>query len=402
MKRRGQLNWRARRRGSFAPERSPFLPRGARSAALIAIAVIALEGAPRLVWAQDATWLSSPPNQDFNDAANWGPPPALFLAPPAGIAFFGELDQTIPLIEADTPLNQIRFTSSATSEYTIGVGFVGPATLTLNGPGVTNLSPVVQGIEVGSGGTLIFNNGSTAGDNNNTHYTNLAGAIVFNDSTAGTADFQNESSGTITFSNSHAGSGEIDNNEGTVNFQNGSSADSIKIFSGVTGPSAVIFSGGSTAGSAEIESLSGSSMVFNDATTAGSATITSSGLIEFHDSSTAGNATITTTAPSGLTNFHDTSNAGTATLNVGGEGVMIFFDHSSADAASIHVDGTSSVNFHDETTAGTAKITAGLAGSNAGNDPIGFTGGFVFFRGNSTAAGAGSQLIGLRTSNLTI
>src|ERR1700733_8444782 len=231
MKPRGQVNRQAQRWAPLASERSHLLSRGAKSAALIAIAVIALEGAPKLVWAQDATWLSSPPNQDFNDAANWGAPPASFVAPPTGLAFFGESDQTIPLIEADTPLNQIQFASSATSEYTIGVGFVGPATLTLNGPGVTNLSPVVQGIEVGSGGSLIFNNGSTAGDNNNTHYTNLGGAIVFNDSTAGTADFQNLSSGTITFNHSHAGTGEIDNDAGTLTFQNGSSADSAKIFS---------------------------------------------------------------------------------------------------------------------------------------------------------------------------
>ena len=59
---------------------------------------------------------------------------------------------------------------------------------------------------------------------------------------------------------------------------------------------------------------------------------------------------------------------------------MNFFDQSSADAASIHVDGTSSVNFHDGSTAGTAKIIAGDMGST--DD---FTGGFIFFEGNSTA-----------------
>ena len=177
-------------------------------------------------------------------------------------------------------------------------------------------------------------------------------------------------------------------------FQNGSNADGVKIFNGVVTDGVVesagnvIFSGGSTAGSAEIEILSGSSTVFNDTTTAGNATITSSGLIDFHDGSSAGSATITTTTPFGVTNFHDTSNAGTATFAVGGEGVMNFFNQSSAQAASIQVDGTSSVNFNDRSTAGTAKITAGLAGSNAGNDPIGFTGGFVFFRGTSTAADA--------------
>ena len=82
----------------------------------------------------------------------------------------------------------------------------------------------------------------------------------------------------------------------------------------------------------------------------------------------------------GITNFHEMSDAGTATFTLVGESLMNFFDQSSADAASIHVDDTGSVNFHDGTTAGTAKIIAGDKGST--DD---FTGGFIFFEGNSTA-----------------
>ena len=321
------------------------------------------------VWAQDATWLSSPPTGDFNDPVNWGPPPTSFVAPPTGTAFFGETSQTIPLIEADTVLNQIEFTGSA-PRYTIGIGFVGAHILTLNGLGVTNSSGILQGVEVGHSGTLTFNGGATAG--NNMEYVNLGGAIVFNNSGAGSADFQNEDSltttGTITFNNSHAGTGEIDNDAGTLTFQNGSSADSVKIFSGATGSSAVIFSGDSTAGGAEIEIV----------TFAGAPAGTRTGTLDFHDASTAGNATIRTDF--GITNFHDTSTAGNAAFTIVDESIMNFFDHSSADAASIHVDGLGSVNFQDESKAGTATITAGDAGST--DD---FTGGFIFFRGNSTA-----------------
>ena len=341
-----------------------LLPRRAQYAALVAIAVIALDGVLRPVRAQDATW--SPPSavdENFNDPGNWGPPPPGAAGVPTGTAFFGPSLQDFPLIEADTALNQIEFTSSAPSSYTIGVGFVGAATLTLNGSGVTNLSSNAQGIELGSSGTLIFNGGSTAGDN--TRYTNLGGVIVFNSSSAGSADFQNEDGGTIAFNNSHAGSGEIDNNAGTVMFENGGSADSVKLFSGATGPSAVVFSGDSTAGSAEIEILSGG------------APVPELGL-DFHDSSTAGNATITTNFA--VTNFHDTSTAGTAAFTLVGESDMNFFDHSTAGAASIHVDGTGAVNFQDFSNAGTAKMIAGDMGST--DD---FTGGFIFFRGNSTA-----------------
>src|ERR1700733_9527931 len=108
------------------------------------------------------------------------------------------------------------------------------------------------------------------------------------------------------------------------------------------------------------------------------APIPSNGTISFHDSSTAGNATINTTTPSGITSFHNMSNAGTATFTLVGESLMHFFDQSSADAASIHVDDTGSVNFHDGTTAGTAKIIAGDKGST--DD---FTGGVIFFRGKN-------------------
>ena len=70
-----------------------------------------------------------------------------------------EIAPRAPLIEANTALNRIPVPGSA-PEYTIGVGFVGVTTLTLNGLGVTNLSSNAQGIELGSSGTLIFSGGA--------------------------------------------------------------------------------------------------------------------------------------------------------------------------------------------------------------------------------------------------
>ena len=261
--------------------------------------------------AGDATWLLSPPNEDFNDPVNWGPPPTGAVGVPTGTASLGASSQTTPLIEANTTLNQIEFTSSTPESYTIGVGFVGPATLTLNGPGVTNSSIPAQGIELGSSGRLIFNSGATAGDN--THYTNLGGEIVFNNSIAGSAAFQNEDLGTITFNNGHAGSGEIDNNAGTVTFENGSNADSVKIFSGALGPGEVIFTGASNAGTAEIQILSNNSLDFNDSSTAGSANISNDFSLDFNNNSNAGGATITNNT-GGTMDFNDSSTAGSATI----------------------------------------------------------------------------------------
>jgi hypothetical protein len=283
----------------------------------------------------------APPTESFNDPANWTPtpPPPGW---PTGTASFGASSQLAPLIEADTSLNEIEFTDSA-PEYTIGVGFVGTHSLTLNGLGVVNSSPV-QGIEVGSSGTLIFNSG-TAGIN--THYTNLGGAIVFNDSTAGSADFQNENSstttGTITFNNSHAGTGEFDNDGGTLTFENGSHADSVKIFS--TGM--VNFTGGSNADTAVIDATELSDVIFRDTSTAGASQITAgepesvdpgfhAGFIKFFDQSTAGNANITALSGSNI-EFHDSSTGGNAILISGNGGDILFNDNSTAGNATITV-----------------------------------------------------------------
>jgi autotransporter-associated beta strand protein len=314
--------------------------------------------APLPAHAQDATWLEPPetPTNDFNLSTNWTPAVVPGSVTSTGTAFFGESNQTSPLIEAATTLGQIEFTNSATENYTIGVGFVGTTSLVLNGPGVTNSSGITQGFVIGTNGTLVFIGGATAGTN--TEYLN-EGAIDFFSSTAGSASFQNENNGTMLFNNSHAGSGEIDNNAGMVTFENGSNADTVKIFSGATSPSIVTFSN-STAGSAEILNLAGSSIFFTGNSSGGQATITTFGTIEFFNTSTAAQATIT--------NHGDS---------------VEFFNTSTAGAASILVDGIGNVTFHQGSTAGTSTMTAGVKGST--DD---FTGGFIRFFDNSKAGTA--------------
>jgi outer membrane autotransporter protein len=279
-------------------------PRGAGRAALIAISVIALDGARRPTWAQDATWLASPADENFNNPANWGPPPSGAVGPPTNTAFFSvPSSQMSPLVAAgDTSLNQIEFTSSATG-YTMGVGFLGVATLTLNGDGVINSSPNRQGMVIGSDGTLIFNSG-TAGAN--TLYTNLGGSIVFNNnSSGGEANFSNQNSGTITFNNSHAGAGEIDNLAGTVTFRNGSSADSALIVIGVTSPPSVgsVIFNDSNAGSASILIEPGSTLSFEGTSSGGQAAITNNdGLVDI-SALTNGGTTAGSIAGSGTFNL---------------------------------------------------------------------------------------------------
>jgi outer membrane autotransporter protein len=195
--------------------------------------------------------------------------------------------------------------------------------------------------------------------------------------------------GFATFNNtSTAGQATIEvRDDAAINFLNSSTADHATIT--VDNNGFLGLQDQSNGAQATVINNAGGEVQLSGQSTAGGATITSIGLIDFHDQSSGGTATITTTAPSGVTNFFDTSKAGTASFTVGGESVMNFFDQSSADAASIHVDGTSSVNFNSGSTAGTAKIIAGDIGST--DD---FTGGFIFFEGNSTGDHATITAVG--------
>src|SRR5260221_9393036 len=59
-----------------------------------------------------------------------------------------------------------------------------------------------------------------------------------------------------------------------------------------------------------------------------------------------------------------------------------------ANAPTIDVNETAGFAFVGMSSAGFATINSGIAGQNSITDPDGFTGGFVFFRGSSTAANA--------------
>jgi autotransporter-associated beta strand repeat len=90
------------------------------------------------------------------------------------------------------------------------------------------------------------------------------------------------------------------------------------------------FSNSSTAGSASILNLGGTS--FFNTSTAGSANIFTLGVVSFLDSSTAGSANIFTDEI-GLTFFGNTSTAGNAT--VGGDGFLVFDESSQGGTARV-------------------------------------------------------------------
>jgi fibronectin-binding autotransporter adhesin len=219
--------------------------------------------------AQIAFWSFNPvAGDDFNNRDNWFPPRV-----PTDIAIFGLTlpNGRSPLILANTTLSQILFTGSG---YSIGV--IGPNSLELTGGGFLNLSSNNQVVVVTSGGTLTFAGGSTAG-NDTIGYSNRNGAIIFNNSSAGSANFENESGGIITFINGHAGNAIISNNFGaaTINFQGASTADNATISNfTVAGGGSIVFTGSSSAGNATITNFSANdSITFTGFSNAGSATI---------------------------------------------------------------------------------------------------------------------------------
>ena len=354
-----------------------------RIAARIAGPLVILCALPGFASAQDATWSATPSSPDFNTATNWTP-----ATVPTGTATFDSSTQKDITFSAPATVETLQFNAPG---YVFEVPYPLSSPLTITGSGVAGNAPTFNV----PGGFIFFMNGSTAGPAIfTTPFINdgeVSRVEFHNTSTAGQANITNGTpssptnfvQGYVSFlDQSKAGTATITNWWGSyTEFYNSSSADHATII-GQDGAH-ILFNDSSTAGNATITLMpqpSAGELSFFVTATAGNAIITNSGPVNFHQESTAGSATITTTTPSGVTNFHDTSNAGTATFTVTGEGVMNFFDQSSAGAASIHVDGTSSVNFNAGSTAGTAKIIAGDMGST--DD---FTGGFIFFEGNSTA-----------------
>ncbi len=113
--------------------------------------------------AGSATWKQSPTSSDWNTASNWTP--ATVPNGPSDIATFGTSSITAITISADVELKQIVFSPGA-SAYTIAPAIAG-SSLTLDAPGITNNSGIVQHFGGDAKFTDIFvflQNGGTAGN----------------------------------------------------------------------------------------------------------------------------------------------------------------------------------------------------------------------------------------------
>ena len=391
--------------------------------------------------ATDGTWEFAPADSSWNNGANWSSSPAV----PDGIARFETSNQTSITFSSNASIQRIDFALGSGSTYSFAL----PATtLRVGGAGNfqgVNIDAQSSGpiFTVSGDGFLIFRGSATASDTFSIGSTTKTGTVILNlnsgstrfaeFSTAGYAFIRNDNGGTTGFlDHSNAGSAQILNlsNSGTGFFNNSSAGSAIiaNLNGGVTS-----FGGGNigevtTAGAAQIFNGNGT-LNFNERSSAGGATIRndSGGITNFFKDSDASIATITninggTTnffdqskaqgVPSagvfatifnfagGQTSFNGDSSAGIALIINGGQvltgGTLNFRNTSNAFGAAIVNTNGGQTNFNDSSQAGSATITNNSGGttnffdnSTAGSATITtFCGGQLTFQNPASAGSA--------------
>src|SRR6266700_3235641 len=327
---------------------------------------------PAGAYAISAQWDLDPISGDWNMAANWTP-----IGVPNGptdTATFALSHTTNVSISANTEVNAITFTPTATNPYSVTAS-----------PGLTLIiSGAVSGNALFQGGFTAFSDSSTAG---NGIFTNNGGTggvggqtLFFDTSTGGNGIFINNAgtpngAGGYTefFNSSSAGNGTFTNNggqgfSGFTRFSDTSSAGN-GTFTNTAGTISNLINGGRTS--------------FTDNATAANGTFTNKGgtvsgagygSTGFGDSSTADSATFINNAGTvsgahgGVTIFGQTATAANGTFTNNGATV--------SGAAGGHTE------FYYSSTAGHGSLT------NNGGTVSGAVGGSTIFNGSSTAASA--------------
>jgi autotransporter-associated beta strand protein len=351
-----------------------------RQVLAILLAGVCLGAVAVAAHATDATWSAAPPNNNWNDGANWTSIPPHTV--PDGTASFGESTQKSIVFSSNfTSIGSMNFSATAplyTFAIAGGQGFVVVGTGTVDsqgaGGGIANNSSFAPTFLVTGALTGIsFNNFATASNANftissgaNLQFFNNAGAAasITNTSFGSTSFFNNSSSSSpILPGQAVFGSVIVNDSGGTTSFFAQSNAFGTVITNNLNGSTK--FFDSSTAFNATITNNTNGVTIFgnslgNDAASAGQATIlnNSGGRTDFNASSIADHATITTIS-GGLTNFNDMSTADHATITNDG-GQTIFGPNSKAGSAQItNQNGGQTIFFG---TAASATITNTSAG----------------------------------------
>ncbi len=310
--------------------------------------------------AQDATWLATPVNGDYNNGANWSTGTV-----PTGMATFGSSSVTTFELTAPGLTTSVggwtfnagapnyTFFNLATSQH---ITFTG-AGIVINGGSVL--------LETSNGGGIEFQNGSSAGS---ASILGVGSTVSFGDtSTAADATIVNQNSFLGFSGNASAGNASIfDTDRAILQFSGNSTAANATIT--ITGPtfvagtSSVNFTDTSTAGSSIITGDSKSAINFTGNATAGNSTITNNNVLTFVDNSSGGMSTITNNAQ---LIFNDTSDAGSGAIVNNNR--ITFNDQSSAGGSHISNNGiigfTGNSNGSNATITNSANAVVDLSGS---------------------------------------
>jgi autotransporter-associated beta strand protein len=327
--------------------------------ALVTVAALLPEAAR----AQNATWLFSPTDGNFDNSVNWTP-----ATVPTGTATFGTSITTGLSFSTNTTIGGWTFNAGA-SDYT----FTNVQTLGFIGAGI------------------VINGGSATITNNN-------GLSFHNASSAGSAAIT--SSGLLDFfDSSTAGSAAITNNGGALmRFFNASTAGSANI----TNNGEIDFSGTTSAVSATITTNSGGVTALANSASGGTARfiLNGTGLLDISPLSSGG-----TTA--GSIEGNGNLLLGAKNLTVGGNNLSTTFSGAIQDGgvgggtgASLTKTGTGTLTLAGANTyTGGTTITAGTLAISADNN-LGAASGSLTFNGGTLRFGASFDLANTRAITL--
>jgi autotransporter-associated beta strand protein len=216
--------------------------------------------------ATDATWLANPPDNDWQNGANWSGG-----ATPDGTATFGTSTRTALINFSD--IGTMTFNAGAPAyRFSVAANTVA----VLSGAGVVNNSSFRPNFDVGTDAFFNFLGGANAGN-----------AII------------NGSSGSL------------------VEFDNSSSAANSTIQNSTT----VLFENSSTAGNALI--TNNGEVTFDSSSTAGNATISNNGLVDFFSNASGGQARFIIGAGNSI-DISSLSSGGTQVGSIEGTGGTVF------------------------------------------------------------------------------
>lgn len=357
------------------------LSRKLRASAVAAVLTICAAFAdPKTSSAASATWSTNPPSSDWNSASNWMP----MTVPngPSDNATFQTSNQRFVSLSADTEVNGIIFDSGA-SPFEIVNGSA--ITFTISGTGVTNSSGIIQNFFIS--GHMAFTNASRAGDF--TSFDNLATITFSNSASAGSATFVGYPNSAIIFS----GSSTADS--ANVTLQGGPG--------GENGGAGVTFQDSSSAANALFtinggQGLGGALVVFYNASSAGASTLVANGSVSggvpgetmFAGSSTAVTATlIANSGPSiataGKVTFSSNSTGDMAGVKVFGNGNLDIREHGSPGVAVGSIEGDGYVFLApNRLTVGANNASTTFSGHIQDNDGSGDAGGSLTKTGTGT------------------